>query len=295
MRGCLAAAGVTFIWSMWLVVSRVGAQSTLNAYDLTAIRYGVSALAATPFVLYYKPWRYMSLRRIVCLSMLLGPIYILCVYFAFDYAPAAHGGVFMNGAMPAITLFLSWWFVKQSSSKIQLAGVALILMGAALSAADVSGLSIAGAWRGDVLFIVAALFFSGYLILARLWSVTPTQVLFCSSIINAVLFVPVWFFFLPSGLSEVQPQQLYLQVFYQGLVPGLFGLILVAYATRTIGPAATSAFIAAVPGLGVLLGIVFINELPGIIGWLGLLVLTPGILMVSLGGSKTDATESDAN
>jgi len=274
---------VVFIWALWLVVSRAGAQSTLNAYDLTAIRYGISAVASLPIVLYYKPWRSMSLKRIAGLSLLLGPLYILCVYFAFDYAPAAHGGVYMNGAMPAITLFLSFLFLQQKSTSIQLFGVGLIFSGTLLTAADVSGLSIPGAWRGDLLFIVAAVFFSGYLVVARAWSVTPTQVMLCGSLINAIIFVPTWYWWLPSGLAEADGAQLALQIFYQGLIPGLLGLVLVAVATKNIGPAATSAFIAAVPGLGAVLGAIFLNEVPGTLGWLSLVVLTVGILMVSLG------------
>jgi len=283
LSGCLAAGAVVFIWALWLVVSRAGAQSTLNAYDLTAIRYGISAVASLPIVLYYKPWRSMSLKRIAGLSLLLGPLYILCVYFAFDYAPAAHGGVYMNGAMPAITLFLSFLFLQQKSTSIQLFGVGLIFSGTLLTAADVSGLSIPGAWRGDLLFIVAAVFFSGYLVVARAWSVTPTQVMLCGSLINAIIFVPIWYWWLPSGLAEADGAQLALQIFYQGLIPGLLGLVLVAVATKNIGPAATSAFIAAVPGLGAVLGAIFLNEVPGTLGWLSLVVLTVGILMVSLG------------
>ena len=274
---------MVFIWALWLVVSRAGAQSTLNAYDLTAIRYGISAVASLPIVLYYKPWRSMSLKRIAGLSLLLGPLYILCVYFAFDYAPAAHGGVYMNGAMPAITLFLSFLFLQQKSTSIQLFGVGLIFSGTLLTAADVSGLSIPGAWRGDLLFIVAAVFFSGYLVVARAWSVTPTQVMLCGSLINAIIFVPIWYWWLPSGLAEADGAQLALQIFYQGLIPGLLGLVLVAVATKNIGPAATSAFIAAVPGLGAVLGAIFLNEVPGTLGWLSLVVLTVGILMVTLG------------
>ena len=274
---------MVFIWALWLVVSRAGAQSTLNAYDLTAIRYGISAVASLPIVLYYKPWRSMSLKRIAGLSFLLGPLYILCVYFAFDYAPAAHGGVYMNGAMPAITLFLSFLFLQQKSTSIQLFGVGLIFSGTLLTAADVSGLSIPGAWRGDLLFIVAAVFFSGYLVVARAWSVTPTQVMLCGSLINAIIFVPIWYWWLPSGLAQADGAQLALQIFYQGLIPGLLGLVLVAVATKNIGPAATSAFIAAVPGLGAVLGAIFLNEVPGTLGWLSLVVLTVGILMVSLG------------
>lgn len=283
LSGCLAAGAVVFIWALWLVVSRAGAQSTLNAYDLTAIRYGISAVASLPIVLYYKPWRSMSLKRIAGLSFLLGPLYILCVYFAFDYAPAAHGGVYMNGVMPAITLFLSFLFLQQKSTSIQLFGVGLIFSGTLLTAADVSGLSIPGAWRGDLLFIVAAVFFSGYLVVARAWSVTPTQVMLCGSLINAIIFVPIWYWWLPSGLAEADGAQLALQIFYQGLIPGLLGLVLVAVATKNIGPAATSAFIAAVPGLGAVLGAIFLNEVPGTLGWLSLVVLTVGILMVSLG------------
>ncbi len=293
LLGCIAAFTVTLIWAMWLVVSRTAAKSPLNAYDLAALRYGVSALAALPVVLYYKPWQKMSFKRIAGLSFLLGPVYILCVYFAFDYAPAAHGGIYMNGAMPAVTLLFSWWWLHQKATKIQLIGVLLIFIGAILSAADVSGLSIPGAWRGDILFVIAALFFSGYIIAARAWSITPTQVLLCSSVVNAVIYVPIWYFWLPTGIPETSNAQLLLQVLYQGLIPGLLGLILVAYATRTIGPAAMSAFIAAVPALGVLLGIVFLKEIPGNIGWLSLVVLTPGILMVSLSSADKRALKSN--
>jgi len=247
---------VVFIWALWLVVSRAGAQSTLNAYDLTAIRYGISAVASLPIVLYYKPWRSMSLKRIAGLSLLLGPLYILCVYFAFDYAPAAHGGVYMNGAMPAITLFLSFLFLQQKSTSIQLFGVGLIFSGTLLTAA--------------------------YLVVARAWSVTPTQVMLCGSLINAIIFVPIWYWWLPSGLAEADGAQLALQIFYQGLIPGLLGLVLVAVATKNIGPAATSAFIAAVPGLGAVLGAIFLNEVPGTLGWLSLVVLTVGIFFTHL-------------
>ncbi len=291
LYGYLAAGGVTLIWASWLVVSRSGSKTTLTAYDMAALRYGVSALAALPVVLYYKPWNSMSLKRIAGLTFLLGPIYILCVYLAFDYAPAAHGGIFMNGAMPAVTLLLSWWWLKQKATTLQLIGVVLIFVGAVLSAADLSGLSVPGAWRGDILFVIAALFFSAYLVVARAWNLKPTQVLLCSSIINAILFVPVWYFWLPSGFDGISDGQLWLQVLYQGLIPGLLGLLLVAYATRTIGTAATSAFIAAVPALGVLLGVIFLEEIPGWIGWLSLIVLTPGILMVSLGSRKKSPKE----
>ncbi|MDH3742985.1 MAG: hypothetical protein OER56_15455, partial [Hyphomicrobiales bacterium] len=96
LLGCLAAFSVVFIWSSWLVASRSGALSGLTVYDLAALRYGISGLLASPFVLYFKPWRTLSIGRIAVLTMLLGPVYILLVFNAFVFAPAAHGGIFMN-------------------------------------------------------------------------------------------------------------------------------------------------------------------------------------------------------
>lgn len=279
--GCLAAFSVTLIWATWLVASRTGAKSPLTPFDLAALRYGVSAIVALPIVLYYRPWRTMSVGRIATVSFLLGPQYILAVFFAFEFAPAAHGGVFMNGALPAITLFISWVFLKDKPRTWQIVGVVLILSGAGFSAADGSVIDQQGVWIGDVLFVVAAIFFAGYVVLGRLWSVSATQVLLCSSIVNGVYFVPLWYFFLPSGIAETSTQQLLIQTLYQGLIPGLIGLLLVAYASRNAGPAVTASFMAAVPALGTLLGVAFLGEIPGFIGWLGLVVLTPGIILVA--------------
>jgi len=279
--GYAAAFAVMCIWATWLVASRAGAQSPLTIYDHAVLRYGVSSIVALPIVLYYKPWRTMSLQKIAIVSFLLGPIYILAVFLAFEYAPAAHGGIFMNGALPAVTLFISWVLFKQRIHKLQLLGVLLIIIGATLAVVDAAELALADAWIGDGLFFISAIFFSGYLIAARVWNVSTTQVLFCSSIINAVLFVPVWYWFLPSGFAEASQTQFLIQMLYQGLIPGLVGLLLVATATRNIGPSSTAAFMAAVPALGSILGVLLLDELLGGLGWLSILILTPGILLVA--------------
>ncbi len=278
--GYTAAITITFIWATWLVASRAGAQSALTVYDLAALRYGVSSIVALPIVLYYKPWRSMSWQRMAGLSFLLGPVYILCVFLAFEFAPAAHGGIFMNGALPAITLFVSWKLLKQRVHGFQIVGVLLIIAGATLAVVDAAELSLKDAWIGDGLFLIAAVFFSGYMIAARLWNVTTTQILFCSSIINAILFVPLWYWLLPTGIYDVTRPQLLLQTLYQGLIPGLIGLLLVALATRHLGPSTTAAFMAAVPALGSVLGVIILNEMLGGLGWLSVLVLTLGILLV---------------
>jgi drug/metabolite transporter (DMT)-like permease len=282
LLGYACAAAVALIWATWLVVTRSGAQSTLTVFDLAALRYGVSAVFALPLVLYFKPWKSMPIQRIVILTFLLSPIYILFVFGGFVYAPAAHGGIFMNGVLPAFTLLIGWYWLSEKVSIVQMVGVVAIVVGASLAVADASKLSLFDSWIGDLMFVIAAIFFSAYLVVSRLWHIKTLQILMCSSVINAIIFVPVWYLFLPSGISQASESQLLTQTLYQGLIPNLLGLLLVAAAVRHVGPAATAAFMAAVPSLGTILSLIFLDEEPGLLGWLSLMILTPGIVMVAV-------------
>ncbi len=229
----------------------------------------------------------MTLFQIAALSFTLGPVYILFVFWGFTFAPASHGGIFMNGALPAITLIAGWiWF----SEKIRLPhwiGICLILTASVLAVLDGAALSLSESWLGDLMFLIGAIFFSAYLILNRLWNLGATQVLLCGSVVNGLIYVPIWWLFLPSGLTEVSQGQLVLQTLYQGLVPNLLGLLLVSISVRSIGPAASAAFMAAVPGMGTLLSLVFLGEVPGLPGWFSLVLLTPGILLIALSKKST--------
>lgn len=286
MLGYAAVCAIVVVWSTWLVVSRAGALSSLTAYDLALLRYGISGAIALPFVLYFKPWRTMPLGRIAALSILLGPLYILQVFGGFTFAPAAHGGIYMNGVLPVITLAICWIWLGEKARLPSLVGAAIILAGASLTVLDTTHFSFWDYWLGDLMFMGAAVFFSGYLVAGRLWHVGTLQILLCGAVVNAVLYLPVWYFFLPSGFAETSTQQLALQAAYQGLIPNLFGLILVATAVKNIGSETTSAIMAGVPGIGALLSMVILGEVLGLLSWLGIALLTLGIVFMSLMGNR---------
>ena len=109
-----------------------------------------------------------------------------------------------------------------------------------------------------------------------------TQLLFCGSVINAILYLPIYFIFLPKGLVEVPNEILVLQMIYQGFVPNLIGIFFITYASQKIGSASISAILSSVPPIGSVLGLLILGELLGIYGWLSLILITPGILLVVL-------------
>ncbi|MEH6392024.1 MAG: DMT family transporter [Sulfitobacter sp.] len=279
VSGYAAAWSIVFVWSFWLIVSRVANQSGLTIYDLAAMRYGLASLVAVPLCLYYKPWRGMALVQIAILSFILGPVYILSVFNGFVYAPASHGGIFMNGILPLVGIVIGIVLLRKNPTPRQIVGAALILVSAVVLAWDGTTTTTETAWIGDILFVIGAVFFSFYVILSERWQLSAMQIIFCGTVVNAALYLPIWAIWLPSGLAEAPMGPLLLQAIYQGFVPNLIGLLFIAHASRRIGNANTSSILAAVPGVGGVLGAVILGENLSIIGMLALALLTVGLLI----------------
>ena len=277
--GYAAAWAIVFVWSFWLIVSRIANDSGLTIYDLAAMRYGLAALVAVPLCLYYKPWRGLRLTQIALLSFILGPVYILFLFAGFLYAPAAHGGIFMNGVLPLFSIFFGIVLVRTAPSLRQVLGATLILASAIVLAWDAVVTSGVNAWIGDLFFVIGALFFSSFIVLSERWNLGAMQIIFCGTVVNAVLYLPVWALWLPSGLASAPLGPLLLQAIYQGFVPNLIGLLFIAHASRTIGNGNTSSILAAVPGGGALLGVLILGESISPIGISALISLTVGLLI----------------
>jgi len=280
--GYLACTMVVCIWAFWLIVSRIGATSTLTIYDLAALRYGISAVVALPFVIFFKAWKNLPLQRIVILTFLLGPLYILTVFSGFIFAPAAHGGVFMNGPVPIMTLILGAILLNTAIEYRKLAGAALIIVSSAVLGFGASGLMLAQSWIGDLCFVFGGLCFAVFVTLSRLWNIKTLDIFFCGSVVNAVIYVPVWYFFLPSGFATTEISLVVLQSIYQGLLPNLVGLVFIAHASKTAGADVTAAFMAIVPGFGALLGVILLSEQMPLTSWGAIVGLTAGLLLMAL-------------
>ncbi len=277
--GYAAAWIIVFVWSFWLIVSRVANDSGLTVYDLAAMRYGLACLVALPLSLYYKPWQGLRLNQIAVLSFILGPVYILCVFSGFLFAPAAHGGIFMNGVLPLISILFGIFLLRVRPGFRQVLGAGLILFSAVVLAWDGSSTSGQNAWIGDLLFIIGALFFATFMILSERWQLGAMQIIFCGTVVNAGLYLPIWALWLPSGLADAPAGPLLLQAIYQGFVPNLMGLLFIAHASRSIGNANTSSILAAVPGGGALLGAMILGETLSWVSISAIVILTIGLLV----------------
>ena len=278
--GGIAAVCVVIFWSGWIVISRFGVTNHLTVYDLTALRHGIGALVALPYIIWSRAWRGLTPLRTIILTLTAGVPYALLSYSGFLYAPAAHGGVFLNGCLPLFTTIFTWIWIGQRSRLSQIVGLGIILTGVILVGYEGFVSSDGGmTWLGDFLFLAAIALFAVFMIANRVWSLNPGHVIFSTTIVSAVVYIPIWLLWLDSNLAVAPSSEILLQGAYQGLVPSILGISCLNIAVRRIGPRATSVFLSSVPVVAALTAIPVLNELPGLPAWIGMIAVTVGILL----------------
>lgn len=275
--GLLAAAGALFVWSGFIVFSRAGVQAGMTPYDMVAGRFLVAGAVTLPFAYWWWP-RHLPLRVQFGLA-LVGPgaAYSLLMFTGLSNASAAYGGVFANGALPLFTMLLVFVLNATPPKGMEIVAATIIIAGSVLVAW--TGLNAGGkdVAQGIVMFLIASSLVAGYLYMVRQWSVTPRQALAVANVPNALIFLPLWYFFLPSTIGETDWQIVLAQVLFQGLGPGLLALVMFTMAAYHLGPTPMATIAASVPATATLLAIPVLGEVPTPLEWTGLAVVTAGL------------------
>ena len=281
LLGWLAAFGVVIIWSGWVVVSRFGVTQTLTIYDMVALRFVVATLAVAPFVWRYWP-RQLRWWQIALISCGQGVPYLLLAFGGFQFAPASHAGIMMNGTLPVLAAVLGWIWLKDRPDRWKVFGMAVILIGCGLIGWDRDSVGVApDAWIGHLLFVGSALFIAINMIGTRAWQLTPMQAMVCIPTVNLAWFGPLYLAALPKSVEAAPWSEIILQGAYQGLGPSVAAVLLFTTAVRTIGSSATAATMAMVPGVAALIAIPVLDEWPSLFAWAGLLLATGGIILAA--------------
>ncbi len=284
--GYALALFILCVWTGWILVSRHGVQQSLTIYDIALLRWGVGGTLLLPFALYWG-FSGLSLKRSLVLILFFGPPYALVVYSGFQYAPASHAGVLMNGLLPFITLMLGAVLLGERANATRLLGVALILLGSAFMAGDGLLLSPPGTWIGDLLFVATAFLLACYMVAARAWNISQRQVLSVVLVGGFLAYLPVYLLApVPSTLQSLPIadwpwEEVLLQGGYQGILVSIGGVTCFTLATRILGSATMAAFMAAVPAFALILAWPLLGEIPSILAISGVVVVTGGILFAS--------------
>jgi drug/metabolite transporter (DMT)-like permease len=282
--GLIAAFFTICIWTGFILVSRYGGKGVLTGWDVTALRFGVGALIALIFL----PRVTLPPYKVILLFSVFGGIgYSVVVYAGFRMAPAAHAAVLLPGALPFATAVIAWLWLRQKPSAPQRIALMLVFIGIALTAADTfsHGAHLTGMQIfGDLLFLCGSSSWAVFTLLLRRYPMEPLTAAVTTTLGSAILYLPVWWLFLPSTLGQAPPAEIAMQAIYQGVLVVFVAMMLYTFAARRLGAQTVTLLMAIVPGVSALAAVPVLGEPLSLLTMAGLGAVTMGAV---LGARKT--------
>ncbi len=284
-KGYLFALGAVFIWTGFIVVSRLGGISQLLPNDVIAIRYVTCSLLLLP-VWWFK-FRFNILNpKIICTSLIGGIAYASCAFRGFELAPASHAAVLLPGLMPLFITLLSRFIFKDQIKRSSWIGVGVITLGVFALLGQNQSLNTANAVGiGQLWLIFAAFFWALFSVLVKHWKISPWEVTISLALVTAVIYLPIYLIALPSNISLSLWRDVLTQAFYQGFLATIIQMLLYVRAVHIIGPTSMGTMMASVPILASISAIIFLNEPSSIF-------LATGVVLVSIGSWISHASPS---
>jgi drug/metabolite transporter (DMT)-like permease len=308
--GALAALVTVAIWTAFIVVARASADParapTLTPFDIVFARLIGAGLVLLPVgwwltrraraqqqaagqtvtagsLLGFSP---LPLRITLQTGLLGGLCYAMLAYSGFVFAPAAHASVLMPGSLPLWTALLALWVLGDSISPARVLGLTCIVLGDLL----VGGASLlhafdgSGVWRGDVLFVLSSMVWSGYSVLVRKHRLQPVQATTAITVFGFMVYVPLYALLVLSGVVAghvftAPLRDVVFQMLMQGLGSVVISGITFNLMIRHFGPVRSTMLTAVVPGLSAVAAALFLGET---LLWnvaLGLSMVTAGIVL----------------
>jgi drug/metabolite transporter (DMT)-like permease len=297
--GVGAAVVTVGIWSAFIVIARASAQGSLSPWDIALARILGASAVLLPLGAWLvrrdhalglaAPSSFFGLSplalHITALCGLFGGLgYAVLAYGGFFYAPAAHASVLMPGSLPLWTAVLAFFVLGTRIAPARAFGLACIVLGDLL----VGGASLLRAfdggevWKGDLLFMSAALCWSAYSVLARRHGLDAVRATTAVTVFALFSYVPAYLLLSAAGLissrlAAAPAGEFLFQLAFQGLGSVVISGITFVRMIQYFGPVRSTMITALVPGLSALGAVAFLHEPLSWNLWAGLLLVTVGI------------------
>ncbi len=283
--GIAAGLFTVTIWGAYLAFSRAGISAGLSGADIAFIRITVASLLLSPIAINRLLLGKNSFKwaHIAVLTFLIGPPFVIISAGGYVYAPLAHGAILTPAFLTIGGLIFARVLLADVITRQALIGVGVIIIGLLL-VAGASFFEMSHTFLiGDMMFVVGGLMWALAASLQKKWSLQPVEIASFVSVLGAVIFVP--YFLLTQSLSPIQKlsfDMFWFQVIVQGVLTGVVALFAFTKSVQLLGAARASLFPALVPGIAIMIGIPLTGEIPDTYQWIGLFIVTTGVVIAVL-------------
>lgn len=196
-----------------------------------------------------------------------GLLYAPLAYSGFGFAPAAHASVLMPGSLPLCTALLAVLVLQERLTGARVLGLALIVGGDLLvgGASLLRALDGGEVWKGDLLFMSAALCWSVYSVLARHHALDAVRATIAITAFAFAAYVPSYLALLllhavPGRFLDAPLRDILFQMLFQGVGSVVISGIAFTRMIQHFGPVRSTMITAVVPGLSALAAVLFLGE-----------------------------------
>lgn len=281
--GVTCGLAAALIWGVQAVVSRQSVADGLTAADVTILRFAAAGLLLLPFA-----WRRMrpfpvgalGWRRALLLTLLAGAPYSLALVGGAAFAPALHSSIITPGLIPVFTAALVFLVLGERAGPARLAGLGLVLFGVGLFSweALANTPARAGAWIGDLLYVLTAVMWSLFGLLTKRWGADAVDVTIVTCLLSLVS-LPLFALTMPVHLLQADTGAIVLQALYQGVLVGVGALFFYTRAVALLGAARAALFLPLVPVVTAAAGILLLAEWPSRLEILGMAIVVAGMTL----------------
>lgn len=279
--GYASLAVTVLIWSAWIVYTRQGMQHSFPPEVIALMRMLVPAIVLLPVIFRIGIFGHGSKLALIFCVMGAGLPHIFLSSIGLRYAHSADFAALVPGTLPVFVAILSAFLFREKFGTLRTLGLACTVLGV-LSIAQ-RGLfgGDANANFGHMLFLLAALNYSGYTLGFRQSSLSPVEVTALVAFWSCLLVLP--FSFMPTLelARNGHLHELLFQAFLQGVLSNLIALVTFSEGVRRLGSSRSAAFVALVPVAATLLAIPVLGEWPDRWAVAGVVLTSIGVVLAS--------------
>lgn len=131
LKGAVFGIAAATIWASWSVTTRLAVTTNLDAWDIAALRFGVSGLLLSPVLVRRGLARdRLGWPGLTVIVAGLGAPYALVAAGGLQFAPAYDQGALNPGCMPLFVALIAATVLIEKYSTTRKVGLSLIIAGA---------------------------------------------------------------------------------------------------------------------------------------------------------------------
>ena len=282
LKGAVFGIAAASIWASWSVVTRLAVTTSLDAWDIAALRFGAAGLLLAPVLLRGGLARerlgWLGLGVVIAGG---GAPYALVAAEGLRFAPAWNQSALNPGCMPLFVAPIAAIVLGETLSGAARLGLCLILAGALIIVGWQGGSWTLPRSFGDALSLFAVFLWASFTVAMRQSRLDPLHAAALVSTGSLAIYLPPYL--AVHGPAQLPLGELAVQALFQGVLVTIVALVLYGRAVAILGASAGAAFAALVPALSALPAIPLLGEWPDPTDWVAIALISAGVYLASGG------------